>query len=377
MGGLETMTTNRFTAFAAVLVATFAVSDARAEIKIGVATPVTGPYAWSGEETRAGAYLALEHLNAAGGILGQSLDPVLVDDFCDPDQAIAAANKLVADGVPLVIGHQCSGAAIPASSIYEDAGIILMSPAATNPRLTERGLRHTFRTCGRDDLQGAIVGDYLAEEWPGAEIAIVHDGQAYGRGIAEEAGRRLEQLGVEPALLEQVQPGQIEFSDLLATFEARGIDVVFYGGYQAEAGLIIRQAKGRLPELGFVVPDGVASEDFWLIAGAAAEGIPMTSIRDASRQAAAADVVAALKAAGIDPIGTELYTYAAVQAWAQAVELVGTTDAPRVAEALRQQQFDTVLGRIGFDAKGDVTGFDPFEWFVWTDGKYVPKDLTD
>jgi branched-chain amino acid transport system substrate-binding protein len=371
------MAGNRFSAFAAVFLATFAISNARAEIKIGVATPVTGPYAWSGEETRAGAFLAVEHLNAAGGILGQSLEPVLVDDFCDPDQAIAAANKLVADGVPFVVGHQCSGAAIPASSIYEDAGIILISPAATNPRLTDRDLRYTFRTCGRDDLQGALVGDYLAKEWPGAEIAIVHDGQAYGQGIAEEAGRRLEQLGIEPALLEQVQPGQIEFLDLIAKFEARGIDVVFYGGYQAEAGLIVRQAKGRLPELAFVVPDGVASEDFWLIAGAAAEGIPMTSIRDASRRAAAADVVGALRAAGIDPIGTELYTYAAVQVWAQAVEHAGTTDPARVAEMLRQTEFDTVLGRIGFNDKGDVTGFDPFEWFVWTDGKYVPKDLTD
>ena len=95
---------------------------------------------------------------------------------------MAAAHKLKAEGVPFVVSHQCSGAALPASTIYEDVGIILISPAATNPRLTERGLRNTFRTCGRDDLQGAMVADYLANEWAGAEIAIVHDGQAYGQG---------------------------------------------------------------------------------------------------------------------------------------------------------------------------------------------------
>ena len=160
-------------------------------------------------------------------------------------------------------------------------------------------------------------------------------------------------------------------------FEAGGTDVVFYGGYAAEAGLIVRQAKARLPELAFVVPDGVGSEDFSLIAGAAAEGIPMTYYMDAARQPAAADVVAEFRAAGTDPIGSELYAYAAVQAWAQAVEQAGTTDAAPVAEALRREQFDTVLGTIGFDAKGDVTGFEPFAWYVWTDGKYVPKDLTE
>jgi branched-chain amino acid transport system substrate-binding protein len=371
------MISQRLIALAVALLTIVAFSDAHAEIRIGVATPLTGPYAWNGEQTRAGADQAMQDLNERGGVLGEPLAAVLVDDFCDPDQALAAAHKLVAEGVPFVVGHQCSGAAIPASLIYEDAGIILISPAATNPRLTERGLRYAFRTCGRDDLQGAMVADHLAEKWAGADIAIVHDGQAYGQGIAEEARRRLDEVGIATALFEQVQPGQTEFSDLVATFEARSIDVVFYGGYQAEAGLIVRQARERLPELGFVVPDGVASEDFWLIAGDAAQGIPMTSLMDAARQPAAAAVVAELRAAGTDPIGSVLYAYAAVQAWAQAVERAGTTDAAAVAEALRREQLDTVLGTIGFDAKGDVTGFDPFVWFVWTDGKWVPKDLTE
>jgi branched-chain amino acid transport system substrate-binding protein len=319
----------------------------------------------------------VQDLNGRGGVLGESLVPVLADDFCDPDQAVAAANKLVSEGVAFVVGHQCSGAAIPASEVYEKAGIVLISPAATNPRLTARGLRYTFRTCGRDDLQGTMVGDHIANAWPGADVAIVHDGQAYGQGVAEEARRRLAELNIETALLEQVKPGQTDFTNLVATLEARGIDVVFYGGYQAEAGLIVRQAKARLPELGFVVPDGVGSEDFWLIAGEAAEGIPMTFYRDAARRPAAAEVVAELSSAGAFPLGTELYAYAAVQAWAQAVEKAGTTDGSRVAEVLRQEQFDTVLGTIGFDTRGDVTGFDPFVWYVWTEGRFLPKDLTD
>ncbi len=372
------MVSDRLFGLAVIFLSILAAPGAHAEIRIGVAAPLTGHYAWGGEETRAGAYMALEDLNAAGGVLGQTLEPVLVDDFCDPDQALAAAHKLVAEGVPFVVGHQCSGAAIPASRVYEDAGIILISPAATNPRLTERGLRYTFRTCGRDDQQGTMVGDRIAKDWPGARIAIVHDGQVYGQGVAEEAKRRLDELGIATTLFEQVRPGQTEFSDLIAMFEDRGIDVVFYGGYQAEAGLIVRQAKQRLPGLAILVPDGVANEDFWLIAGDAAEGIPMTFYMDALRRPPAAGVVAAFRAQGLDePLGAQLSAYAAVQAWAQAVAQAGTTDAARVAEVLRQRRFETVLGTIGFDAKGDVTGFDPFAWYVWHEGKWVPKDAID
>lgn len=350
---------------------------ARAEIKFGVAAPLTGPHAWNGEETRIGAERAVHDLNEAGGVLGETIAVVLVDDFCDPEQAMAAAQKLVIERVPFVVGHECSGAAIPASALYEQEGIILISPAATNPQLTDRGLRYTFRTSGRDDQQGTMIADHLAEDWPGANIAVVHDGRAYGQGVAAETKRRLDDLGIDTAVLEQVEPGQTEFSDLVAAFETNDIDVVFYGGYQTEAGLIIRQAKARLPKLGFVVPDGVTAGDFALIAGDAVEGIPMTFFMDAKRQPAAADALASFKAAGveIDSINAELYTYAAVQAWAQAAEHAGTTDAARVAEALRERQFDTALGRIGFDAKGDVTGFNPFTWYVWTNGEYVLKEL--
>jgi branched-chain amino acid transport system substrate-binding protein len=158
------MAGDRFIAFAVAFLTIGAISTTRAEIKIGVATALTGRFAWTGEQTRAGADLAVQDLNKRGGVLGEPLAAVVVDDFCDPDQALAAAQKLVAEGVPAVVGHQCSGAAIPASSIYESAGIIFISPAATNPKLTERGLRYVFRTCGRDDLQGAMIADYLAKE---------------------------------------------------------------------------------------------------------------------------------------------------------------------------------------------------------------------
>jgi branched-chain amino acid transport system substrate-binding protein len=361
---------------AALAISLATVPAARAEIRIGLATPLTGPRAWAGEETRAGAEAAVQDLNDRGGVLGQALVTVVVDDFCDAVQAVAAAKKLVVDGVPFVVGHQCSGAAIPASEVYEKADIIFISPKATNPRLTERGLEHTFRTCGRDDLQGTMIGDHIAEKWSGADIAIVHDGQTYGQGIAEEVKRRLGERGIKPTLFEQVKPGQIDFAQLVSAIETRGIDAVFYGGYSAEAGLIVRETKARVPKLAFIVPDGVAREDFWLVAGDAAEGTRMTQLMNAMRLPAAADVVADLVAGGADPAGAELYAYAAVQAWAQAVEAARTTGAARVAQVLRAQEFRTVIGEIGFDKNGDVIGIEPFTWYVWTHGKYV-QDLVE
>lgn len=365
------------TCLAALAISLATIPAARPEILIGIAAPLTGPRALAGEEVRAGAAAAVQDLTDRGGVLGEGLVTIVVDDFCDPEQAVAAAKKLVADGVSFVVGHQCSGAAIPASEIYEQADVVFISPKATNPRLTGRGLKRTFRTCGRDDLQGTMIGDHIADKWPGADIAIVHDGQTYSQGVAAEVKRRLEELGIKPVLFEQVEPGQTDFGQLVSAIETHGIDVVFYGGYSSDAGLIVGQAKARLPELAFIVPDGVAREDFWLIAGNAAEGTVMTHVMNAMRLPAAADVVADLSASGTDPAGAELYAYAAVQAWAQAVEVARTTDAARVAQTLRAQRFSTVLGEIGFDEKGDVIGFDPFTWYVWTGGKFVEKELVE
>lgn len=347
-----------------------------AEILVGVAAPTTGPYAWTGERVVQGAEIAIEDLNAKGGVLGQPLKALVVDDYCDSQQAVAAAHKLIEAEVTVVFGHQCSGAMIAASELYEASGIIVISPAATNPLVTDRGLKMAFRTSGRDDQQGKIAGDVLAEKWGAKNIAIIHDDQAYGRGIAEQVSKRLDELGVKIKIVEQVQPGQKDFDDLVARLDSAKSDVVFYGGYQQEAGLIVRQTKERLPQVEFILPDGVSGDDFPLIAGEAADGILMTSLADARQRAGAAAVVIRSRDAGFEPSGAYLYTYAAIQSWAQATEKVGTLDPDAVSSALRSHMFNTVLGHLGFDDKGDVTGIDTFDWFIWTDGEYVPIDGT-
>jgi branched-chain amino acid transport system substrate-binding protein len=233
---------------------------------------------------------------------------------------------------------------------------------------------------GRDDQQGTIAGNYLADRWGDKSIAIVHDGEAYGRGLAEETRKRLNVRGVREVLFTQITPHNADYGALVAELSAVGADVVYYGGYAPEAGLIIRQARNAGDDVQIVVGDGVSSEDFLLIAGPAGAGTLMTLWPDARENPAAAPVVAKFRAASYEPGGATLNAYATVQVWSQAVEEAGTLALEPVAQTLRSNQFDTVLGTIGFDAKGDVTGYDTFAWYIWKDGGYAragPAELSE
>jgi branched-chain amino acid transport system substrate-binding protein len=349
-------------------------SLAHAEILIGLPAPYTGPNAWMGEGIERGAEMAVADLNAAGGILGQPARLIKVDDYCEGEQAVAAANKLVADGVEVVMGHQCSGAAIPASKVYAEAGILMMTPNATNPLITEQGLKSVFRFCGRDDLQGSMAGAYLADRWVGKNIAILHDGQAYGQGLAEEVKRALDARGVGVAIFERITPGLVDYFDVIQKIRTANIDVVYYGGYSPEAGVLIRGLRDLGDDLQLVAGDGINSEDFGLTAGNASDGTMFTSTLDLRDFPQAAALVARLRSEHYEPIGPTFLAYGAMQAWAAAVEKAGTLELEAVIEALHTDEFDTIYGRLGFDDKGDVYGYQPFAWYVWNGGDYAPID---
>lgn len=357
---------------AALLMASICAADA--EVLIGLATPLTGHMAWAGASNQVGAESAVADLNANGGVLGERIDLLVVDDACDPEQAVAAAAKLLDAGVALVIGHQCSVASLPASKVYADAGMLMISPFSTNPKLTEQGFPTVFRICGRDDVQGRVAGDLLAERFGERAIAIVHESAVYGEGLAAEIKKRLNERGVTEVMFEAIPPGQAEYSDIVRKMQVAGVEVLYYAGFRREAGLIMRQAHDRGYGLQLVAPDGIGGEDFALIAGEAANGTLMTYAPSPLRNpgaAALAERFAAEGYAGSFGIGT-FRSYAIVQAWAQAVERAGTFAPGPVAEALHGFQFDTVLGRLGFDQKGDVSGYDTYVWYVWKDGEFAP-----
>jgi branched-chain amino acid transport system substrate-binding protein len=286
---------------------------------------------------------------------------------------VALAQKLVGDGVVFVAGHLCSHASIAAAKVYEKARILMISPSSASAKLTDEGGPNVFRVCGRDDRQGTQVGDYLAEHWPGQQIAILDDGTVWGKGVADGARRRLHELGAPVAVDEAFPPGEPEYSPLVAKMQDAGVDVLFVGGYHREAGLILREAHDRGYDLRLIAASSMQLADFPLIAGPGLEGTVMMGQADMRASPQAAAVVARFRAQGFEPLGHTLNVYASIQVWAQAVEAAGSLNLDAVTLAMHSRQFDTVLGKIGFDAKGDVTGREPWQWFVWqADGTYVP-----
>jgi branched-chain amino acid transport system substrate-binding protein len=346
---------------------------ARAEILIGMAGPLTGKDASTGEQLQRGAELAVADINAAGGVLGQQVRLITADDFCDPEQAVAAAKKLVSDGVIAAFGHFCSHSSIPASAIYQASGVLMVGPVSTNPMLTELGRANVFRVNYRDDAAGVKAGDYLADHWAGKKIAILHDNTIFGKGLAEETKKQLNRRGLTEAIYQAYVPGKKEYGSEVAGLQAANIAVAFIGGYLTEIALMARAARDRGYPIQLVAGDVLQSEEFGLIAGPATEGAVFLSAADARTRAEAAPVVARFRASSFEPEGYTFYAYGAVQVWAQAAQKAGSLQLQAVIAALWQHQFDTVLGPIAFDAKGDLKVQNPV-WYVWHGGKYVPLE---
>jgi len=351
---------------AALLMAT---SAANAQIRIATAGPMTGQYASFGEQMRRGAEMAVKDINAAGGVLGKQLILEIGDDACDPKQAVAVANSMAAKGVVFMAGHFCSGSSIPASDVYAEEGILQISPASTNPKLTERNLPNVFRVCGRDDQQGLVAGTFLKEKFGGKNIAIIHDKTSYGKGLADETKKTLNSLGKSEKMYEAFTAGEKDYSALVSKLKQNAVDVLYVGGYHTEAGLIVRQMRQQGMKTVLISGDALVTDEYWSITGPAGEGTLMSFSPDPAKEAANAKLVAAFKATGYTPEGYTLYTYGAIQAWVQAVTTAGSVETPKVMKALKKGEYQTVLGKIGFDAKGDVSA-PGYVFYEWSKGGY-------
>jgi branched-chain amino acid transport system substrate-binding protein len=341
---------------------------AHAQIKLGIGGPITGPNASFGAQLKNGAEQAIEDINAAGGVLGQKIQASVGDDVSDPKQGVSVANKFAGEGVKWVVGHFNSGVSIPASDVHLDAGIVQITPASTNPKFTERSMWNTFRTCGRDDQQGAVAGTFLAAKFKGKKVAVIHDKTPYGKGLADETKKAMNAKGLKEAMYEGINTGEKDYSALVSKLKQANVDVVYFGGLHTEAGLIIRQMRDQ----GFNAPlmggDGIVSSEFTAIAGPGAEGTLMTFGPDARKNPKAKDVVEKFRKKGYEPEAYTLYSYAAVQILAQAAEAVKSTDPKKVADYMRSgRTFKTVIGDLSFDKKGDITRLD-YVMYVWKKG---------
>jgi len=328
------------------------------EIKIGVPQPMTGPYAMFGDEIQAGVLTAVEVINAAGGVNGKRLTTVLVDDACEPKQAIPAVSRLVNEKIKFVVGHSCSGTVIPVVNIYESEGIVAITPGATSPLVTDTLQPHyVFRTIGRDDQGGPFAANYIARTVKPARVAVLHDKQTYGAGLANQVQAVLTAQGVNVVAYEGINAGENDYSAVITKLKSSNVDFVYFGGYYPEYGLLLRQSREQGFAAKFMAPEGAVTSDLVALAGPAIEGALAVFPADFTKMPGNENIVSAFHAARRDPVGIhQMSAYAAVQILAASITAVGE-DAGRVADYMHANSFDTTIGKVAYDAKGDLKNF--------------------
>jgi len=347
--------------------------EAAPMIKIGVAGPHTGDLAPYGIPTKEAAEMVAAKFNAAGGVLGRQIELISLDDQCKPEIATNVATKLVTEEVSVVIGHVCSGATKAALGIYKEAGIVAISPSATNPPLTYSGdYPNFYRTIAPDDMQGKLAAAFATDKLGAKKLAILHDKGDYGKGFADFSQAALEgQEGIEVVVYEGVTPGAMDYSAVIQKVQSSGAEAVIFGGYHPEASKLVGLMKKKQLDIPFIGPDGVKGNGFLEIAGPNAEGVYATGPMDVSQFAANQQA----RAAYTEKYGKEPGTffdqgYAAIQAALNAIKAAGGTDYTAISAALKSNYVDTAVGKIKFDAKGDAEGVG-FSVYQVKDGAFV------
>ncbi len=355
-----------------------AADSATAQVKIGVGGPITGPNAATGAQMKNGVDQAAADLNKAGGMLGKKIVVEYGDDVSDPKQGVSVANNFAADGVRFVVGHYNSGVTIPASEVYAENGILEITPASTNPTVTERGLWNIFRVCGRDDQQGRVAGDYILKHFKGKRVAFVNDKTTYGKGLADETLKTIKAGGMDAVLYEGINTGEKDYSALVSKIKEAHPDLVYFGGLYTEAGLIVRQMRDQGISAPLMGGDGITSDEFAAVGGPGVVGTLMTYGPDPRNRPEAKDVVAEFRAKNFEPEAYTLYSYAAVQIFQQAAAAANSVDPKKVAATMHSgMNFKTVIGDISYDKKGDITRLDyvVYKWQKMPDGKISYVEL--
>jgi branched-chain amino acid transport system substrate-binding protein len=340
------------------------------KIKIGVSGPMTGDQAKLGNDLVNGATLAVDEWNAKGGVLGKQIEIVPSDDRADPKEAVSVANKLVNEGVAGVIGHFNSSCTIPASGIYNEAKVIQISPASTNPSYTQQGFKGTFRICGRDDQQGRAAADFVVNTLQKTRIAVLHDKTTYGQGLADEFKKGLEGRASVVAY-EGITKGDKDFSAVLTMIKGNVPDVIYFGGIYPEAGLLMQQLRKLGMDALFISGDGTMDPEFIKIAGNAAEGTMATYGPSVEELPSAKNFLVAYKAKYGEPGPYSIYSYDATNMLLEAIKETGSTDYEKLAGKLHEMKFSGAKGDTQFDEKGDLT-VAPYIMWVVRNNKWSP-----
>jgi branched-chain amino acid transport system substrate-binding protein len=339
-------------------------------IKIGFAGPLTGDQAKMGADLKNGVALAVEEWNSKGGVLGKKIEAIMSDDQHDPKQAVSVANKMVNEGVVGVIGHFNSSCSLPASDVYNRAGIPMITPGSTNPKLTEKGYKGIFRVCGRDDQQGRTAALFTVNHLKIKNVAILHDKTTYGQGLADEFKRF---LGDKAQIVYYggIVQGDKDFKMVLTTAKNEKPALIFFGGVYPEAGLLVKQARELGMNVKFMSGDASIDPMFIEIAGVAeAEGTFLTFSPDADNIPTAKSFIVKYRSKYGEIGPYSIYAYDAANILLDAINEAKSTESTLVIDKLHSKEFDVALGKIKFDTRGDVST-SPYVVWITKGGKFV------
>jgi branched-chain amino acid transport system substrate-binding protein len=343
-------------------------------VRVAVAGPMVGTSNSVGMQYNVGVTAALSNL-PDGKLLGLPVELSLHDDNCEASIAEAVALQIVENPPAVVIGHSCSGATIAAAPIYAKHNVLQITPASTNPRVTEMGIKTIFRMIGRDDTQGRLAAQLMATRHGGRRIGVLFFPGAYSFGLSTTAVKTLEEGGITPVAVVQARASETSYADEIEELIRHGVELLYLVGGALDSGIFLRQARLMDATFDVIGSDTVVSDIFLKAAGDAANGVIFTFPPEAVHLTTAAPAVETIRAGGHDPAGYTLLAYAATQVWIEGVKRADSFDADKVAEAISRESTPTILGKVAFDKKGDIiTSYAPFAWYEWKDGRRVPLD---
>ncbi len=332
-------------------------------VKIGAAGPMTGDQSKMGMDLRNSVELAVSEWNEKGGVLGKKIILLAGDDQADPKQAVSIANKFVNQKAVAVVGHWNSSCSIPASSYYDKANMVMITPATTNPKLTLQGFKKIFRVCGTDDQQGRVAAEYVVNKLKMKRVAVIHDKTAYGQGLADFFKNALGSKA-QVVFYDGIVQRDADYRSVLTAIKEKKPELYFFGGIYPEAGRLVRQAR----EIGLTIPmmtgDGVYDPTFIAIAGKASEGTYVTFGKDPAGLTTAKAFIEKYRKRYGEPGPYSIYAYDAANIILTAIGKTGSTDGARFAEYISRTSFKGAFGEIAFDKNGDVKKAPYVTWQV-------------
>jgi branched-chain amino acid transport system substrate-binding protein len=338
-------------------------------VKIGAAGPMTGDQSKMGIDLRNATELAVAEWNAKGGVLGKKIVMLAGDDQADPKQAVSIANKFINQKAAALVGHWNSSCSIPTSKYYNDANMLMISPATTNPQFTLQGLKKVFRVCGTDDQQGRVAAEFVLNKLRAKKVAVIHDKTAYGQGLADYFRKALGDK-VQVVYYGGIIQRDPDYKAVLTSMKEKDPELYFFGGIYPEAGRLVRQAREVGLNIPMITGDGVFDPTFISIAGKSAERTYVTFGKEPAGLLSAKNFLEHYRAKYGEPGPYSIYAYDAANIILTAIAETGSTDGNKMAEYVSKTTFQGAFGDISFDKNGDVTKAPYVVWQV-KDGKFV------